>query len=841
LARDVLPANISGDAVIRGNTLLEGAGTSVAADAIVEDSYCKDVTIESNATVRDSTIVSTGQSQMRKCDAAGKYLTGGGQSQVSAGAAIVSSHLEDTIVLSGALVEGTVALNCTIGTNSKVSTAKMKAVHTEANVTIKGPTEISGAWLGSKTYIDQPGYFKGVFSNEFFVLGFDGESGELFVKEVIDIPHVSRYGTNVICSSNSGRLLPQPQGKLKELGAHVGLWHQSLLSHEPVLFGPCCWVCPWTKVVGGTSLAYGDAAEMISDALDTYLMPFSVCGYGADGVTGQVPPGEKGNGYGHKQRTGGWVFTYCPDAIIEMVQRLYDALTDDEKHKADIVAELSLRNALCLLQYRARQLNTDLSQPREKQRGSRGKWFWDYKNVLEAHINSGIWKFKDGKPVGWSCKKGKWQNEKLHRIRQQAASANEDADITENDLLAEPEFRVYPENALAAEDLAQTGSGEGAVHRDAVIHETAIIDQTAGVGAQVRVGEKAYIGPGTVLQGNTSIGKRAWLFRCIVDNAEVGEGTWLSRCLVKGTKERVCSIGAGAELIGCKIISSGIGDSSTGVEAKVTNSTLAAETTLNMFAAVDNVQTTEATIIGTAMKDCRIDTILMSMHSPGNVTGMTAVPVTVTIDGREVKIPAIPMLGGGCQIRGKGDGADAVVLEGAFIASNAVIEAGTFVGFSSFVQGRLGPDEGLLPFTVSTQQGPQTDEIGAVLTRFSNMVVTHTICWTYQALPKDRAGDVVHLITGAIKYGIDAIESELQRRKSKEPLSAASKFARYKSLPLYSEQQLEDGLATYREALEQKSWEMTFDGTNLSFTNETGFWLEKNGRICWQKSCQSRS
>jgi len=225
--------------------------------------------------------------------------------------------------------------------------------------------------------------------------------------------------------------------------------------------------------------------------------------------------------------------------------------------------------------------------------------------------------------------------------------------------------------------------------------------------------------------------------------------------------------------------------------------------------------------------------MLMAMHSAGYASGLVARDLGINVDGRTVRIAAIPMLGGGCQIRGKGTGKDAVVIEGAFIGSNTIVQAGTFVGFGSFVLNELRAGQGLLPFTVSYRPGPETDDIGAVLTRFSNIVMTHFIEWTYQAMAPAEAGNIVHLVNGAIAQGSDAIRCELDRRKNQQPPDESGPYAKYKSLPLYTDEQLHEGLRIYTRCLEQGWWDLEFDAGSLSFANRKGHWAEKNGHVRW--------
>jgi len=840
ISPDVKPASISPQATIRGNSLLQGGLTCVQANAVVENSYCKDTVIQQKAAVRDSILVSTDRKRSHKCDSAGKYIVQGCDVNIAPDAHIESCHITNSSVGPDSHVTNSTVLNSRLGANNFINLASVTLVHSESAVKIDGPTEVSEAWLGRKTHIHRRGYLEGVFSNEFYILAFDEDTGKLHVKDILDIPHVSEYGTGTINSTNSGRLFPQPGGIMKNFGPQVELWYDPLLSHEPVRLGPCCWVCPWTKVIGGSAQPYNTAEETIEDRLHTYLMPFSVSGYGGESTSGLTPPGELSNGYGHKLRRGCWTFTYAPTAIMQMVARLYEALGDNEKNKADFVVAASLENALCMLKYRARELGLDLGKPRDEQRGSQAKWFWDCNELIKAHISAGIWRFKQGKPLGWIHNDNKWRHKKLDNIRQMALPNEGNADLTEDDLLAgaeeQDECHHNMASALVAEELSETTSEHGQVDAAAKIHSSATIDRTARIDADVTIHENAFIGPGTALKGNTTVGANAWLFRTVLENSSVGDNVSLLRCLVKGAAARPCIIGNNVALTGCKVIDSTVADRCTGVDAAVINSTLAADSRLSMFACLDNVQTLSPTIIGGTMKDCRINTVLMSMHSASCVTGLVAQPVTVEVNGEQVTIKTIPMLGGGCQIRGIGTGKDAVTIEGAFIGSNAVVEPACFIGLGAFVLGRLGPNEGLLPFTVSHQQDTQTHEIGACLTRFANILVTHIISWTYQALPKEQAGNIVHLIKGGIREGINAIKSELNRRRKNLPWDETGLYAKYKSLPHYSEQQLQDGLRIYEEALVQGSWDMVFDGTNLALANAKGAWMEKNGHIHWQKN-----
>ena len=137
-------------------------------------------------------------------------------------------------------------------------------------------------------------------------------------------------------------------------------------------------------------------------------------------------------------------------------------------------------------------------------------------------------------------------------------------------------------------------------------------------------------------------------------------------------------------------------------------------------------------------------------------------PLFVEVDGKRVAVPAIPMLGGGSLIRGTKE--QPVEMSCCFIGSNAILEPNTCVGFGSFVLGTLGPNVGVLPFTLSTGPEARQQQIGGVLAAMPSTIITHFIGWTYQAVGPDGAPAVAQMIPQAIQEGIRAIEWELDRR-----------------------------------------------------------------------------
>jgi hypothetical protein len=194
-------------------------------------------------------------------------------------------------------------------------------------------------------------------------------------------------------------------------------------------------------------------------------------------------------------------------------------------------------------------------------------------------------------------------------------------------------------------------------------------------------------------------------------------------------------------------------------------------------------------------------------------------------------VPAIPMLGGGSLIRGTAD--RPVTMQGCFIGSNAVIEAGTYVGFGCFILGTLGPAAGLLPFTLSTGGGPERHQLGGVLTQMPSTVITHFINWTFQAVGPEGAAGVAEVARQSIEEGARAVGWELARRGGNAPVGR-DYGARYRSLADYADDQLAAGLESFRRALDSGAWEIAFEGAELRFSSPKGRWLERGGSALWK-------
>ena len=804
---DVDRSRISLEAEVSGSSYLTGRRTAVARGAIIRDSRLHDVFVEDGASIVDSIIVAEGHAHRHKCDPAGRTVLAGAElPTIGRGASVAGCTLLNSSVARRGRVRDTYASDVCIGEGSVIDKAKLVLVNTGRNVTVAGPTEVSEAYLGHGATIDRRGYYEGVFSNVFRKLRFNASAGRLEVVDRIDLPHLSVYGVNTINSTNSGKLLPQADGVLRGFGKHVGLWHDALLSHEQIELGPCCWVAPWTKVVGQSPAAHGDDEGMVNDELMTYLMPFAMAGVGGDLTRGLVMPGELSVGLGPKQRFGGWVFTYCPDAVIRMVGRLHDALESDRKHVADAIVDEAIRTALEMTKALAARNQVDPSVPAGRQRPGWPRWIAQTYALLNAHLEADLWRFHDGRPTEWRQQDGRWRHPRIERLLAVAPDAI-DKQRSEADIFTFADPVPPAQVAVPSGTVGGTGG-------------PAEIDPAARIEPGAFVGPGCRIGPGVVVAAG------ALVWNSALTGCRLAAGARVERSVLSG-----CSVGENCTVRSSRMIEASLAEDSAVTCAAVTRSRLARQAAVTAFADVAGTDTQFGTILGGRVHDTRIETYLMTMHMAGACDHLRALPTPVTIGGRTVQIPAIPMLGGGSVIRGTAD--HPVEMECCFIGSNAILEPNTYVGFGCFVLGLLGPDAGLPPFTVSTGGGPAAHQIGAALVNLASTIITHFINWTFQAVGPAGAAAVAEMTRQSVLRGLAAVEWELARRAGKNPQGGEG-LAVYRSLKDYSVEQLEAGRANYRRAADGGAWDIAVRDGQLWFAAAKGCWQERTGSAFWK-------
>ena len=807
LAPDVEPAAIDPSATIVGQTLVEGADTRIGAGAHIENSYLKNVCVMPGARIVNSVVLATGEGGGGHAPEGYASRWAIGQSYppvVGEGAEITDSTIRDAGIGARTRCIDAYVGSGTVGPDNVLRRVYAESIRSGEAVSVEGPTELSEVWLGHHTTIDTCGFFEGVFANDFYVVEYDERAGELRVRETLDVPHVSRYGMNTINSTNSGNLKDQPDGALRSLGPHQGLWQDSLLSHEPMVLGPCCWVSGWTKVIGKSAAAHDTAAAMLGDALATHLMPFSVSGLEGGSVTGRVLPGERFDSPMPRSRLPGWVFTYAPAAIIAMVRRVAEATGDSAL--ADRLPQLALQSALALVRAQAAERGVDLGAVYARPpKGWKG-WLLEARRVLGAHLESGLWEFSGGEPVAWRGEGDGWVPVEPRVLTDIAADAIEEQVCEET--LTVCEMEPLPRTlGVTTEELSPTRG------------DTTIDDQAT-------VANTAVIGPGVQIRGASTVADGAWLCHAVVDNAVVGAGARLVRSIASGS-----SIGSGASVLSARVTDSSIAAQSSVTCARIASSTLAGVARVSPYALIEDSHLAFPCIVGSSIRHSRVDSTFMSYHMPGEVEGLIVEPSHVRRGGEEMEVAAIPMLGGGLRVLG--DRQHPVRMECAFIGSNAILEGDAYVGFGSFVLGRLTSAEGLPPFTVSTSAGPERDQIGMVVHQFANMVITHFVNWAYQALGPDRAEEVGLLVPTMLAEGRAAVAWAQEQRRTGAGWEAGAPYAKYGSLALYSDAQLAAGARAYQQALDDGRWKMGFQDRELRFVGQ-GSWKVQGGVARWE-------
>lgn len=830
LGADVDPSRIHPEAEIGGCTYLTGRATFVGRGAVVRDTRGQDAFVAAGAEVFDSLLLAEPPAHSHRCDAAGRLVVRGWEfPEVGEGARVSGCTLINTRVGEQAEVSDTWSRDVRVGPGNRIDKAKVVLTNTGYGASILGPTEVSEAWLGDFTTIDRMGYYEGVFSNTFRKLRFNPATRRLEVSGTIHLPHLSRYGTNTVNSTNSGKLLPQADGILRDFGPHQGLWCDPLLSHEQIELGPCCWVAPWTKIVGQSPEPHPDDASLVNDRLMTYVMPFALAGYGGTASNGLVMPGELSNGYGPKRRHGAWVFTYSPDLVFRMVRRLYERMGASKAETVDGLVPGALRTALEISKAMAAWHDVDLVVSVERQPRGWPRWIAGTHALLAAHLASGLWEFRNGEPAKWEQKEGRWTHPAMETILALAPDAM-DRQVSEEQVFGEAEHGSWSRRITSCGGISANRAHAcvGAPPLDGLRPAMPAGRETPSdprIDATARVAADAWIGPGCEIRGTSEIGSGARVWHSVLENVRVGPAAIVDRSLVQNG-----SIGAHAVLRSCRMTEADLGERSVAEVAEVSQARLAASTTVSAFASVHNVKSSRPAILGSAFEGAEIDTLLMSMHIAGSCRHVVARPTNIVIDGRPVAVAAVPMIGGGAVILGTAE--KPVEIEGSFIGSNSIIEPGTHIGFGCFVQGRLGPDAGLLPFTLADGPEPATHDIGGVLSRLPSVILTHLIGWAFQALGAEGAPAVAEVVRQSIQRGIDAVERE-QSRRAGGPGDQSDAPEQCRCLA-YSDAQLEAGRATYVAALAGGAWEILYDGERLVFSSPKGRWTERRGSACWE-------
>ncbi|MFB3891713.1 MAG: hypothetical protein ACE15C_06790 [Phycisphaerae bacterium] len=826
---DVDRSRISPDAQIGGSSYITGRRTSIGPGAVIRNSRLHDAAVGEGAGVHDSIVVAqSDHPHSHKCDAAGRItVTAPDQPSVGKRSTVRGCTFIDSAIGEESFAADSWVGDSKVGDRCHLYDTKMIITNTASWVSVVGPTEVSEAWLGHHVRIIKRGYYEGVFSNNFHKLRFDPAAGRLRIVETIDLPHLSHYAVNTINSTNSGKLRPYGGQPMEGFGKCGGLWRgEWTLSHEQIELGPCCTVLPWTKVVGQSPAPHETDEDTVNDELMTYLMPFSMAGYGGDLTRGLVMPGELSTGIGPKQRKGAWVFTYAPGAVVHIVAQLRDALDDARKHIADTIVADALSTAVEMTKAMAHKNNVDLSQPAAKQRPGWPRWIGQTYALLVAHIEGKLWQFSDGEAVGWRQENGKWIHPNIGRLLAIAPDAIENQKFPH-------ELFDFADPVPPTRIALRVGFPAG---RD---------DAEASIDPAAKVAPDAWIGPGSIIGAGSVIESGAKVWNSTITGAKVGRGASVERSIIARGE-----VGADTIVRTCMMIDTELGAKSTAQCASMVASRLADETTVSAFGDILDTVCTRGTILGGAFHRVDISAYLMSMHMAGGCRHMKAVPIEVEVGGRKVAVPAIPMLGGGSLIRGTRE--KPVVMQCCFLGSNAIVEPGAYIGFGCFILGTLGPDAGLPPFTISTDENVAHHQIGGVLTAMPSTILTHFIPWTYNAAGPELGPAVAEMMKQAIRDGIAAVEAEQARRKdvgsgelgvgsnnsnprpTPHSLRPASHVALGPRLSHYSDEQLAAGLATYKRWLDSGAWDIVYEGGELKFRSEKGHWIERGGSAFWK-------
>lgn len=868
IGKDVVLSKIATTASIESGSVVEGEQTEIGDQAVVEKiSYVNNGRIERSARLTtglvDHADIGEGTQILQAVvrtdpdtadgwtfDREGAYqVKKVERTSIGAGARVAGRAVVENATLGArSRVVGGVLLNATLGADNEITQTKVTLVHTEDAVKLLGteslPLEVSESWLGygfsttEQSFIDSA-----LHTNQIASIRFDETSNELRLERVMDLPHLATVLRNVVYSSYAGTLAPKAKSGtlMEEQDGRIiirGITGKESSQHGYLTVDPAAVLTSWLRyiTIPSPDRPSSDPFKRVQDPALTHAMSFSVTGYpagpavtpihfpGMDDWGRNLPGGAK---YGlHKPALKApWIFTYSPGTIIQLMERLYtlyEGLPEQRRasvRKEDLnsLAEEMLQTGLA---WARKELFTETQKPRYKQRPERLRQLRRWIRRYETHLESGAWKFENGKPLYWRFEGGEWISDRLDLRRlaetvdgiapgnYRQASFDELAD-TKEPAISWAEWENY-QPVLTDEDLpAQAVDRALADQFDVATRaegEGFYVDPTADIGPAVVIEPGAYVGPGSILGGrtvvkrnakligveldSTVVGARADLWFTKARHAEIGEGSLVRLSLLQGRSpgHRI-RLGENVQLTSAKIVHTSteptlkagaseirgettIGAGSRGRFVLVKHSEVGRNNWLEPYAQLEQVRLGDVAKlgrsgIGTILKHTNVEghpdspwTLFTDHHLAGRVYGME-VPAIVYEDeeGRQHVVANTTNVGGGSHV-GKQNSKKSIRAKSAFIGTNSVIHPGADLGFATMVFNEVGPEK-VMHFTMKRNRGPLYDYLGEILQKRQGLIIRAILSKAMAAMPEDQRYEVDGLVEAMVVEMIRDILNEL--------------------------------------------------------------------------------
>ena len=611
----------------------------VARDARVDrHSHVINSTVHERAVVTDgSTLRTAAKPESWEADVGGTMVAGNvSRTTVGPGAVVSGSYLTSVEVGQGSRITNSTVEHSNVGADNRWEHARVELTRTGRDVKLTGTEgrfiEVVEYWVGDEFELVGHGLYEhGVMTNDFAV--FDYVGGKMKVVQIIKgLPGVLIQTEGIEESSWAGDLnvwKKHPDGFYEH--ADGTIWVDGLNGNESSLH-TSFWTQPGAirlgtqRPIGMPTAGRKMSNDLVERSLDpqlTHMMPFSATGYDPTGrmqgmldAWARTLSGAARAGLSPSLVYLGWLFTFSPDTVVEVMRRgqaMLDArpdrkremrtLTEAEYHLGmeggaledawDQFPNLVLRTMIAYLKQLA-----DMEKDRARKAG-----YQQASKLYQAHLDSGIWTFKDGKLVdsGWRKWRGLLTHPELRKLRarmkrraktvldgaqfQRVGLLNDPSVTKHRHLFGNPKYEDHPRRGVDLSSsnlpaLARRGGTVGEtlraeregrwlttkaeilgafpgveigryvrIHSTAVIQGGVIIGDRAEIGPHATLGDGAVIGAGAKILGGSNIhgnvGEDARIVASWIGPfASIGKGAGIESSLVE-----YADIAPGAELI----------------------------------------------------------------------------------------------------------------------------------------------------------------------------------------------------------------------------------------------------------------------------------------------------
>lgn len=746
IAREVNLSNIKTAAENIARSVILGKETAIEEGAIIKACLVEDCEINNGAVVLNSVLKTEWPSQGSDFEDwayNARYSAKGGKTTIGKNCRIENATLLNAKVGDDTEIIRSSFKGCDIGAKNKFTDVKGSLFHSEEDVIVDGPTEISEAWFGwgfrhtrvmtigdLKFERDPEAYIEGVFPNEIVTVELD-EKGEPVIerddtgkpvelkndagqsvrsedgtpiykyryKTWKNIPALVVLGWHTIYCSYDGKLNPPKSRVLCDIDGKESRRTKDKESskHYYYLTEPFSVVAPAQGTPGvrviGLSQHPDDTQELYAYRNATYLTACSyVGGTGREELDGRE---HWGHAYGHNyglspsQAEPAHPFTYMPILIVNFgreLEKIYDKRSMD-KGALDGLFEAILRT---------KEVNT-LKRP----------------DLYRMHIESRVWRYEGGKFLYWGYNsygameshmfadlfrdkiRGDWERLKLGDDLNRLVGYSPEQILHYEPVFTQLELDSFSDTTKGGSVAPEVAEDIAAFGKNVYIHPTAII------GPNVKLGNNVIIGPNVELLGEVEIGDNTEVYFVKAEGiVQIGADCVVAYAVLNGKTGRV-AIGNNSTVTNTNLSASTLGDGTKSCDrALISDSALGRGNTLEPFATVMISQFGNDNIIGSLRSNCVVGNGTTDHHLASRHDFEYAQLQDVPDKTETGHIPNQTNFSAGCMV--EGTMGSPVVIQGGFIGANAVVghganvnmgfaknkvPAGTYIGPFDFFDG----------------------------------------------------------------------------------------------------------------------------------------------------------